>query len=197
VRLRGRRLLVLALVALIVVPPGVVAGYYVILQQSRRPERNVETLLPALSAGVAYLGGTGWQRTTRAVPGAASGAAEDFKQPSADAYVTLELAREDGPAYAEWAYRSGGRKNALESDYPGLVRELDVSGLHADTSSVLCGNIQRSATADLEKCGIWIYWARYGQYLLSVDTYQDAMSATEVTTLIRSIDANLNRALAA
>jgi hypothetical protein len=60
-----------------------------------------------------------------------------------------------------------------------------VAGLHADRASILCGNIQRSNSSDYEQCGMWIYWARYGQYLFYVNTYQDAMSAAEFTDVVR------------
>lgn len=68
---------------------------------------------------------------------------------------------------ARYSFLSEDPEDRYRREFGKLVRKVGApSGIHADEAAVFCGNVQHSATSDLERCAIWGSWMRYGQYLV-------------------------------
>lgn len=129
-----------------------------------------------------------------------NGWSEDTKHFNGEAYVRtwlsesseslmVEVWKRGDPLRAEWVFHSYNEKIDYKSDFPGLVRDVAVpEGINADNADLFCGNIGKSRTDELEDCQIWGFWARYGQYVLYLDLYGEAMSADEFKKAAISFD---------
>jgi hypothetical protein len=79
----------------------------------------------------------------------------------------------DDPAREYRSERGGGE----EVDDGGAAR-------HADAHKLFCGN------PDPERCGIWVYWARYGQYAVSLHYVEvgESLSLDEFRGYVSTVD---------
>jgi hypothetical protein len=99
--------------------------------------------------------------------------------------LTHEVLRYGGVPSASWYYVVDDPARELRSDLGG-GEEVDAGGAvrHADAHKLFCG------TSDLERCGIWVYWARYGQYAVSLQFAQvgESLSLDEFRGYVSTVD---------
>jgi hypothetical protein len=69
------------------------------------------------------------------------------------------------------------------------------SGIGADSATLLCGHIGRSTPGTLDRCSIWGYWARYGQYVAYLEFTDAPLIQAQFTILAGRFDATITSRL--
>jgi hypothetical protein len=99
--------------------------------------------------------------------------------------LTHEVLRYDGVPSAIWYYVVDDPAREYRSDWGG-GEEVDAGAAarHSDAHTLFCG------TSDRERCGIWVYRARYGQYTVSLQFAQvgESLSLDEFRGYVSTVD---------
>jgi hypothetical protein len=99
--------------------------------------------------------------------------------------LTQQVLRYDGVPSAIWYDVVDDPAREYRSELDG-GEEVDAGGAarHADAHKLLCGN------SDPERCGIWVYWARYGQYAVQFEYFQigESLSLEEFRGYVSTVD---------
>jgi hypothetical protein len=97
------------------------------------------------------------------------------------------------PLLAQWYFRRSDPINSLRYDHPGEVSQPQRLGsARADLEHFFCGATGSAPrTAPLVDCATWMYWGRYGQYVVEVawGGSQGGMSERSFVGLARTFDA--------
>jgi hypothetical protein len=199
--MKGRRLKVV----LIVVSAAITATTFALLlfaasvRSSSRVLVDTATLAQDASVGVPFIAGPNWQVPVQSRTDEPFGFTREWyeKRGNNGSLYAVEVSRDDNPISTKLRFYNHHPQRRYERDYPGLVREVSIpQGLGADDSSIFCGNVARSTTADLELCSIWNYWARCGQYIIRVEIY-DSMSTQQFVAIVKQVDKNISAQLLA
>jgi hypothetical protein len=99
--------------------------------------------------------------------------------------LSQEVLRYDGVPSAIWYDVVDDPAREYRSEWGG-GEEVDAGGAarHSDAHTLFCG------TSDPEQCGIWVYWARYGQYAVSLHYVQvsESLSLEEFRGYVSTVD---------
>lgn len=98
------------------------------------------------------------------------------------AAIQYWLSRPERAYYAEWPNFEpwGKSQNRYPSDWRFQV--------HANQQHLVC------ALGAPDSCQVWIYWARYGQYILELElfSFNQGMDAGTFTTVAKQIDTHMS-----
>lgn len=185
----------LAVVAVLLVQAGIIVHFVVTAQNSARPSVDRRVILDALPVGVDHLAGELWQKRYLDAHPDPAGMVLDYQQPESDELLQFRVSESNAPYRARIRFWWEDPETRIDAHDAAYVRRVDADGLHADQASVICRSIQKSTTDEYEQCGEWIYWARYGQYLLYIDAFQDAMNRSDFMRIVTTADQNMDRVL--
>jgi hypothetical protein len=180
-----------AVVILVVVLQAVlVAGVVTVVWVQSRPEVDTASLLLSGDASPRVTDPGRWDAESTDVitmgPGVANHQiARSWTGPVRGLTLTQEVLRYDGVPAAIWYYVVDDPAREYRSELDG-GEEVDAAGAvrHADAHKLLCAN------RDLERCNIWVYWARYGQYAVHFEYYLvgESLSLEDFRGYVSTVD---------
>jgi hypothetical protein len=176
--------------AVVIVVVVLVAGVVTVVRVQSRPEVDTSSLLLSGDASPRVTDPGRWvverDHGITMGPGVAhhqvarvwTGAERGLK-------LTQQVLRYDGVPSAIWYYVVDDPAREYRSDWGG-GEEVDAGAAarHSDAHTLFCG------TSDPERCGIWVYRARYGQYTVSLQFAQvsESLSLEEFRGYVSTVD---------
>lgn len=78
--------------------------------------------------------------------------------------------RFENPLLAQWYFRRSDPVHNLHYDHPGEISKPQaLRGTNADSIHLFCGATgDAPLSSPLSNCATWVYWARYGQYVVEL-----------------------------
>lgn len=176
--------------AVVIVVVVLVVGAVTVVRVQSRPDVDTASLLLSGDASPRVTDPGRWvverDHVTTMGPGVAHHqVARSWHPGEIHPALTQEVLRYDGVPSAIWYYVVDDPAWEYRSDWGG-GEEVDAGGAvrHADAHKLFCGN------SDPERCGIWVYRARYGQYTVSLQFAQvsESLSLEEFRGYVSTVD---------
>lgn len=96
---------------------------------------------------------------------------------------------------ALWDYSSSIRIN-WQRNVPNGVFDVDHGmKLEADQFDAFCVDIHKTFAADANKCGLWVYWARYEQFRIHAELSGSDLVKATFLDIVRVIDKEMGAGL--
>jgi hypothetical protein len=187
----ARPAIVVVLLWVLVTAAGATYFVYPVLSSKRPPVSRDLLFLPP--AGLPVLDTHAWR---------------PFPDGSGQTVLGLEWASEKGslvheevhvlanPVSAYYFFLWDNPKRPYVRELGRLVQDTAVPKQNrADTAAVYCANKGRSTMSALGGCSIWGYWARYGQYVIYVESFDLIMDAGTFRRIVDAYDVAIDARL--